>query len=556
MTLLHCGIIGAAAVLVLTLLRAVFRRHTPAWIWPCLWVLAGLRFLIPFGLPLAVPAGTELPEPLVRTEAALQTFLTAETEIETVSETTSPAGIAETEEEREMTAAEEADFAAWLQESSLLLQEMEEQRERTETMIFRRTLLARIWLAGSVLCGGYCILLYLLLMRQFREGKDCDAPAALPVLRRKIRFRITDMTDTPMTCGILRPLILLPSGVADEEPETQRTMVYHEFCHVRRMDTLTKAFLLLTAVVHWWNPMVWLMLRMANRDMELACDEAAVRMLAGDSRRYAEVLLQAAEKQAKKRKSHRLALPFGESPLTERITAVLDGRKKHTWLAAVLLCVISAALVCCGPMDVTEDVQSAKTDGNRAEESLADAYTALQAEEESVPAEYRAAEAEEDALHGELEKYLAETEQESEPAETASPEVMLTDLEHSVELLRGSIADQQAYLESLMTQQEDVRNLYEAVAAMQEEALAEFDTYYEFIAYALEEGQNMEEYHEKQSALWDHMMELQKRAAIHKDVLDSYESFIQLAREKIAFAESEIIRLEQKIHALRTEQIP
>ena len=133
---------------------------------------------------------------------------------------------------------------------------------------------------------------------------------------------------------------------------------------------------------------------------------------------------------------------------------------------------------------------------------------------------------------------------------------MLTDLEHSVELLRGSIADQQAYLESLMTQQEDVRNLYEAVAAMQEEALAEFDTYYEFIAYALEEGQNMEEYHEKQSALWDHMMELQKRAAIHKDVLDSYESFIQLAREKIAFAESEIIRLEQKIHALRTEQIP
>ena len=410
MTLLHCAVYGTAAVLVLMLLRALFRRHTPAWLWPLLWILAGLRFLLPIGFSLPFP----MPEPIMAGETALQTFLTAEIPVETVSETTIPGLGPETETEESLTAEEQAAHELWLEQSDRRLAEMQAERERKENMIRLRTLLTRLWVLGSAITGGWFLILYLQLVRYVSAGTPTDPTAILPPLRRNIRFLQTDTADTPMTFGILHPVILLPDTIEEEPPETRQIMLLHEYCHIRRLDVLTKIFLLTVTAVHWWNPAVWLLLRTAGRDMEFACDEAVVRQLNGDIRQYAEVLLTAAERKLSRRKNHRPALPFGESPLTARITALFDRRRKPRWLACLLLCAAVFGLVCCAPARLEEPPEPPGVDLLSAEKA-----------EESYMAAYAAARAEEDALNAELAAHLEE-------------------LRHAAQLQENTLADLEA----------------------------------------------------------------------------------------------------------------
>lgn len=52
-----------------------------------------------------------------------------------------------------------------------------------------------------------------------------------------------------------------------------------------------KALLLLTAGVHWFNPLVWLMFYVAGQDLEMRADAEAVVALGGQRRSYAEALV-------------------------------------------------------------------------------------------------------------------------------------------------------------------------------------------------------------------------------------------------------------------------
>ena len=52
----------------------------------------------------------------------------------------------------------------------------------------------------------------------------------------------------------------------------------HELVHIRSLDCLRKWLLTSALCVHWFNPLVWLMVYTANRDLELACDETVLRL--------------------------------------------------------------------------------------------------------------------------------------------------------------------------------------------------------------------------------------------------------------------------------------
>ena len=58
----------------------------------------------------------------------------------------------------------------------------------------------------------------------------------------------------------------------------------HEYVHIRRFDTLTKLIAALALCIHWFNPFVWLMYILLNRDIELACDESIIRQLGEKSK--------------------------------------------------------------------------------------------------------------------------------------------------------------------------------------------------------------------------------------------------------------------------------
>lgn len=71
-----------------------------------------------------------------------------------------------------------------------------------------------------------------------------------------------------------------------------RYVLEHEFVHIQRFDVLSKLLLIAAVCVHWFNPLVWVMYVLANRDLELSCDETVLRRFGGDIRAaYARVLI-------------------------------------------------------------------------------------------------------------------------------------------------------------------------------------------------------------------------------------------------------------------------
>jgi beta-lactamase regulating signal transducer with metallopeptidase domain len=101
-----------------------------------------------------------------------------------------------------------------------------------------------------------------------------------------------DTIAVPLTYGIWRPVILLPKIISSKDEWRLKYILAHELVHIKRFDTLRKWLLAAALCIHWFNPLVWAMYVLANRDIELACDEAVVRAFGQTSRsQYALALI-------------------------------------------------------------------------------------------------------------------------------------------------------------------------------------------------------------------------------------------------------------------------
>ena len=95
-------------------------------------------------------------------------------------------------------------------------------------------------------------------------------------LCRPLRIRWSDRVKTPLTYGVLCPVILLPKGMDLSRSKRVRFILMHEYTHIRHFDALAKILCAAALSLYWFNPAVWLMWKYFNRDMELACDEGVV----------------------------------------------------------------------------------------------------------------------------------------------------------------------------------------------------------------------------------------------------------------------------------------
>lgn len=155
----------------------------------------------------------------------------------------------------------------------------------------------------------------------FLEEWDMSHPAG-----RKIRFLYFDRIASPMTYGILNPGIVFPKEMDLDDRTSLEHVLRHEYVHIRRFDNLWKILVYAAVCIHWFNPMAWVMWHCFNRDMELSCDEKAVRGMDRNGRiAYGMTLLRFAEKH---RRVSLLWNGFGKSPVKERIMVLMRGRKR------------------------------------------------------------------------------------------------------------------------------------------------------------------------------------------------------------------------------------
>jgi beta-lactamase regulating signal transducer with metallopeptidase domain len=128
------------------------------------------------------------------------------------------------------------------------------------------------------------------------------------------------MISTPTVYGIISPKIIIPAAIAAD----QFTFVLaHEKVHIRRHDNIWRMAAILTACIHWFNPLIWWFLKSFLSDMELACDAAAIKKMNEEERKdYARTLL-AFTKQS----GTVFASAFGSSRVRIRIENVLTYKK-------------------------------------------------------------------------------------------------------------------------------------------------------------------------------------------------------------------------------------
>lgn len=189
--------------------------------------------------------------------------------------------------------------------------------------------------AAVYFCGVIAMLLHglaaqLRLQRRLRGAAACAEPGVYEAAA----------VPTPFVLGLFRPRIYLPLGLSGAE---RAYVLAHERAHIRRLDHATRLLAHLALCLHWWNPLVYLALRLSARDMELSCDERVLSRADGDERAgYANALLDLSAAPARLPGT---PLAFGESDAKARIKNVLRYRRPALWLcaAAALVCLLAAA---------------------------------------------------------------------------------------------------------------------------------------------------------------------------------------------------------------------
>lgn len=202
-----------------------------------------------------------------------------------------------------------------------------------------------IWLFGAVFTGAFFAVYHI----KSRITFSCAVPADYNIeplknefgIIRSVRLLVSDRTDSPLTYGIFSPVIILPKSM-DIHGEDVRNVLCHELAHIKRLDALFKSLLAVCASVYWFSPPVWIMFVFANRDIELACDETALRRGKTAPEDYAMTLISVEEKRCvPAERSFSLAGSFSGGSLEERIRDVMTKRKSA--FSGISAAVLSAA---------------------------------------------------------------------------------------------------------------------------------------------------------------------------------------------------------------------
>lgn len=217
------------------------------------------------------------------------------------------------------------------------------------------------WAAGTALFLLWQLGSYLVLRAKLsRSRRPLGDEAILAVLEKESAAAglkkplpvYTAAVGSPMIVGAIKPTLLLPELELSTE---QLSLVFrHELIHYRRRDIWYKLLLMLANAIHWFNPMVWLMVHAADRDLELSCDEAVV---AGRDEAYREeygrCLLAVVRAGMSRRTLFTTNFYSGKKTLKNRLATIFDTTKKHRGtlaLAALLLAAaVAGSLVACTP---------------------------------------------------------------------------------------------------------------------------------------------------------------------------------------------------------------
>lgn len=317
--LMQIGLTVSLAALVPLILRRLMKKRYPARMVCVVWAILALRLLVPVQLTLPQAPVQVMP----RTNYVVQSNQTAFRQ----------AGLPVAQNP-----------ARWV--TGTQAQMLSAADTGTVKTVDIADILLTLWLAGVIACVLWQGIGYYRLIRSLkgksRSVERADLHTILQeqctdlVIDREIPLRVSSAADCPMLAGFIHPTLYLPD---EHIPRTDAVFIFrHELTHYKHGDLWLKLLLLAARCLHWFNPLVHLIARFAQEDIEAACDDAVVRGHDGAYRRaYGETILRSAIAQAQKRKA--LVSCFGDDKKTlmRRFEGLFDKSVKKRGVALVVM---------------------------------------------------------------------------------------------------------------------------------------------------------------------------------------------------------------------------
>ena len=306
MSLFQMSVAGGVLILFIVVIRALAIHRLPKTTFLALWMIAALRLLLPFSIPLTF-----------NIHIGLDVFSDVVQEL--------PSG----------------NIASTLPGDSPPSYDIGTAVPSPATEHI--STFEMLWLVGVLLLAIYFSISYFRSMRKFRMSIPDNTPyiqnwLTAHQISRPLAVRSSDLISSPLTYGILHPVILLPKKLDRNDQVALKYVLTHEYVHIRRFDAITKILFAAVLCIHWFNPFVWVMYVLANRDMELSCDAWVIRMMGAKNRSsYALMLIKMEER---RNGMSALCSHFGKNAITERIEAIMKFKK-----TSILACAFALVLV-------------------------------------------------------------------------------------------------------------------------------------------------------------------------------------------------------------------
>ena len=313
----------SALIVVVLLVRAIFKNRVPKRMIYCLWLVVLLKLCLPGTLvSLPVLPAEDAAAPAQSAERPVQTAPVIQRPAQTVTKPQTPA------QQQVSPAQETAKPAAKPLTTAQILQ--------------------IVWFGGSALLGLWLFGAWAVFtIRLHRDRRFLGK-------RGGTRIYVSGAVKSPCLAGLLPAVYLTEDVLQTDEAEL---IVRHELTHLRHLDFLWSFFRMAAVSVYWWNPLVWLAAICSKHDAELACDEAVAAKLPERERlAYARAILAQAPRKAS-------ALSLAGPPVKERIL-FLTKKQRTSVLCVVLALLLVVSATGCSFAELTrrEAEQAAPTE--------------------------------------------------------------------------------------------------------------------------------------------------------------------------------------------------
>ena len=248
------------------------------------------------------------------------------------------------------------------------------------------TVLRAIWLAGVFLFALPLAVDLWRVRRLLQHGLPSlrlsdltEAVANERGVRRRIKVLLQEDVRAPLTCGVWRPVIMLPADAEEWTEDNLRRALVHELEHVRRGDWFIQLLSRTVCAFYWFHPLVWVGWRWLRLEAERACDDAVVQ--SAEHTEYAEQLVMLS-RQLSSYRAHSVLGMANRSDLSRRVSSLLDKtqRRGPTGLrtAASVMLIAIVTVVSLGSLravasNQTQTSNAARTDSTPIDRELVEA---------------------------------------------------------------------------------------------------------------------------------------------------------------------------------------